>query len=130
METPPNPVSAQSEVSELRSQCAQLQQLVSSMLLILIVVSGTLSVFLLRQWRFVKAELASAQPAAVQMQTEHTNNLPFTQDFVKKVAEYGRTHPDFNPITLKYHLNDFLVKPGAAPVTSSLPSSLGTNLPK
>jgi hypothetical protein len=130
METSPNPVPPQSEVSELRGQCSQLQQLVSSMLLILIVVSGTLSVFLLRQWRFVKAELASAQPAAVQMLTEHTNSLAFTQDFLKKVAEYGRTHPDFNQITLKYHLNDFLVKPGSAPVTSSLPSSLGTNLPK
>jgi hypothetical protein len=130
METPQNPVPAQSEVSELRSQCAQLQQLVSSMLLILIVVSGTLSVFLLRQWRFVKAELDSAQPAALQMLTEHTNNLAFTQDFLKKIAEYGRTHPEFNPITDKYHLKDFLAKPGSAPVTSSLPSSPGTNLPK
>ena len=130
METPQNPVPTQSELGELRSQCAQLQQLVSSLLLILIVVSGTLSVFLLRQWRFVRAELASAQPAAAQILTEHTNNLPFTQDFLKKVAEYGRTHPDFNQITLKYHLNDFLTKPGSAPVTSSLPSSPGTNLPK
>jgi hypothetical protein len=130
METPQTPVPAQSEVSELRSQCAQLQQLVSSMLLILIVVSGTLSVFLLRQWRFVRAELAAAQPAAVQMLTEHTNSLAFTQNFLKQIAEYGRTHPDFNPITLKYHLNDFLAKPGTTPVTSSLPPSPGTNLPK
>jgi hypothetical protein len=130
METPPNPVPAQSDLSELRGQYAQLQQLVSSLLLILIVVSGTLSVFLLRQWSFVKAELASVQPAAVQMLTEHTNTYAFTQDFLKKMAEYGRTHPEFNPITDKYHLKDFLVKPGSAPVTSSLPSSPGTNLPK
>lgn len=130
METPSNPVPAQSELTELRGQYAQLQQLVSSMLLILIVVSGTLSIFLLRQWRFIKAELGSVQPAAVQMMTEHTNNLAFTQDFLKKMAEYGRTHPDFNYITVKYHLNDFLAKPGTAPVTSSLPSAPGTNLPK
>jgi hypothetical protein len=124
METSPNPVPVQSEASELRSQYEQLQQLVSSLLLILIVVSGTLSVFLLRQWRFVKAELSSVQPAAAQMQTEHNSSQPFTQDFLKKLAEYGRTHPDFAPISGKYRLNDFLAKPGSTSVTNSLPSSV------
>ena len=123
METTPNPAPTESGVSELRAQYEQLQQLVLSLLLILIVVSGTLSVFLLRQWRFVKAELGSMQPAAVQMMTEHTNSLAFTQDFLKKLAEYGRTHPDFAPITAKYHLNDFLAKPGSGSITSSLPTS-------
>lgn len=123
MDIPSTPASTSSEVTELRSQCDQLQQLVSSLLLILIVVSGTLSIFLLRQWRFVKAELGAVQPAAAQLMTEHSNSLAFTQDFLKKVAEYGRTHPDFAPITLKYHLGDFLAKPGTVPVTSTLPTS-------
>jgi hypothetical protein len=124
METSPNPAPVQSEASELRSQYEQIQQLVSSLLLILIVVSGTLSVFLLRQWRFVKAELSAVQSAAAQIQTEHNNSQAFTQDFLKKLAEYGRTHPDFAPISDKYHLNDFLAKPGTSSVTSSLPTSV------
>lgn len=123
MDTSPTSAPANSEVSDLRTQCEQLQQLVSSLLLILIVVSGTLSIFLLRQWRFVHAELGGMRPAAAQLLTEHTNTLAFTQDFLKKLAEYGRTHPDFAPITAKYRLNDFLVKPGSLPVTSSLPTS-------
>ncbi len=128
MDTSSTPATAQSEVSELRTKCEQLQQLVSSLLLILIVVSGTLSIFLLRQWRFVKAELGAVQPAAAQLLTEHTNTYAFTQDFVKKVAEYGRTHPDFAPISLRYGLGNFSAKPGSLAVTSSLPTS--PTLPK
>ena len=123
MDDLPNPTSSQSELSELRDQYNHLQQLVSSLLLVLIVISGTLTIFLLRQWRFVKAELDVVTPQAVQLLTEHTNNYAMTQDFVKKLAEYGRTHPDFSPITTRYHLNDLLSKPGTGSITSSLPAS-------
>lgn len=123
MDDLPNPTSSQPELSELRDQYHHLQQLVSSLLLVLIVISGTLTIFLLRQWRFVKAELDVVTPQAVQLLTEHTNNYAMTQDFVKKLAEYGRAHPDFSPIINKYHLNDLLSKPGTGSITSSLPAS-------
>jgi hypothetical protein len=119
-----HPTPAQPELGDLQAQCDSLQQLVSSLLLVLIVISGTLSIFLLRQWRFVKADLDERTPQAAQMLMEHTNNFAVTQDFVKKVAEYGRTHPDFGPIVAKYHLNDMLVKPGTASITSSLPAAV------
>lgn len=117
------PTPSQTELSELRSQYHQLQQLVTSVLLVLVVISGTLSIFLLRQWRFAKSELEAVAPTANQLIMEHTNNFALTQDFARKLAEYGRTHPDFAPIVLKYRLNDLLAKPGTAPITSSLPSS-------
>src|SRR5579862_6063193 len=108
------PVSTQSQpdLKDLQAQCDNLQQLVSSLLLLLIVVSGTLSIFLLRQWRFVQTETDALAPQAAQLMMEHTNNYAMTQDFVKKMAEYGRGHPDFSPIVAKYHLNDLLTKPG------------------
>jgi hypothetical protein len=118
-----HPTPGQPELRDLQAQCDSLQQLVSSLLLVLIVISGTLSIFLLRQWRFVKAELDERAPQAAQMLMEHTNNFAVTQDFVKKVAEYGRTHPDFGQIAAKYHLSDMLAKPGSGPVTSSLPAA-------
>jgi hypothetical protein len=123
MDNIPNPTGSQPELKELRDNCAYLQQLVSSLLLIIIVISGTLSVFLLRQWRFVRSELTAAEPAAMQLLTEYTNNRAGVEDFVKKLAEYGRGHPDFAPITDKYRLNDYLPKPGSAPVISSLPGA-------
>lgn len=120
------PTPSPAELNELRAQCRSLQQLVSSLLLVLIVISGTLTIFLLRQWRFSKAELEAIAPTAAAMITEYTNSYPMTQDFVKKLAEYGRTHPDFAPIAARYHLNDTVPKPGTGSVTSSLPASVSS----
>ena len=123
MENSPVSSSSQPDLKDLQAQCENLQQIVSSLLLVLIVVSATLSIYLLRQWRFVKAEVEGVTPQAVQMITEHTNSYAMTQDFVRKVAEYGRTHPDFAPIMDKYRLKESLPKPGTGSVTSSLPAS-------
>ncbi len=119
----PDPLPSQPELTELQSKYNHLQQLVSSLLLVLIVISGTLTIFLLRQWRFAKADLEAITPQATQLLMQYTNNYALSQDFVKKLADYGRTHPDFGPIVLKYHLNETLPKPGTGSITSSLPAS-------
>lgn len=124
MDNPPNPATSQSELSDLRAQYQQLQQLVSSILLVLIVISGTLTVFLLRQWRFVKTELDAVTPQAAQVLLNYSNNFAVSQDFAKKLAEYGRAHPDFTPIVNRYRLDALLPKPGAESITSSLPASV------
>ena len=121
MENLSNPPTVQPELKDLQEQCDQLRQLVSSLLLVLIVISGTLTIFLMRQWRFVKTELDTVTPPAMQLIMEHTNNYAMTQDFVRKLADYGRTHTDFAPIVAKYRLNDSLPKPGTTSVTGSLP---------
>ena len=119
----PNPDPAPSSQIDLQEQCNRLQQLVSSLLLVMIVISGTLSIFLLRQYRFVKAELDALTPQAAQISIEQTNYAAIAQDLGRKLAEYGRTHQDFAPIAAKYHLNDLLSKPGTTAITSSLPAS-------
>jgi hypothetical protein len=91
--------------------------------LVLIVISGTLGIFLLRQYKFAKTELDALTPAATQLISDYTNNYAMTQDFLKKLAEYGRTHQDFGPIVAKYHLDDALPKPGTTSPTNSLPAS-------
>ncbi len=123
MDNVTDPAPSQSELSDLRTQYNQLQNLVSSLLLVLIVISGTLTVFLLRQWRFVKADVEAVTPQVAQLEMQYTNNYALSQDFVKKLAQYGQTHPDFKYIVDKYRLNDALAKPGTAPITSSLPAS-------
>jgi len=121
----PSPTS-QSDLKGLHEQYESLQQLVSSLMLVLIVISGTLGIFLLRQYKFAKAELDAITPAATQLISDYTNNYAMTQDFLKKLAEYGRTHQDFGPIVAKYHLDDALPKPGTTPSTNSLPASAGS----
>jgi hypothetical protein len=108
---------------DLQSQYNRLQQLVSSLLLIMIVISGTLSIFLWRQYRFVNSELGVLAPQATQLAIEQTNYTAFVQDVARKLAEYSRTHPDFAPIAARYHLNDSAAKPGTTAITSSLPAS-------
>ena len=122
MDNPESQTSSQSQLSDLQAQCESLRQLVSSLLLVLFLVSGTLSIFLLRQWRFTKAQIDLMAPQANQILSEFNKNLPVMQDFIRKLTDYGKTHPDFSPIIAKYHLTDALGKPAAAPATNILPS--------
>lgn len=121
MDNPPASASPDPALNELRAQCDSLQQTVSSLLLVLIVISGTLTIFLMRQWRFVKSELDGILPAATQMVSDYTNSYAMTQNFLKQLAEYGQTHPDFGPVIAKYRLNEILPRAGASPATNSLP---------
>jgi hypothetical protein len=123
MENVPAATPPANELKDLQARCDQLQQLVFSLLLILIVVSGTLSVFLRRQWHSTQADLNAMQVAAAPLLAEYTNNHPGVEDFVRKLAEYGRTHPDFAPIMARYRLETYLGTPaGGASLTNSLPA--------
>jgi hypothetical protein len=126
MEANPAPTPAPTDLRDLQAQFNQLQQLITSLLLILIVISGTLTIFLLRQWRFSKAEVDSLTPAVIQLNAEHMNNYGYTQELARKLAEYGKSHPDFAQIVSNYNLNSFLANPGTASVMGSLPQSPAT----
>jgi len=94
-----------SGTNDLQAQYDALRHLVVSMLILVVVISGTLNIYLLRQWRSTSKDLAAIRPQAVQMVAEYQNKSgPLMNDFIKKVTEYGRTHPDFAPILAKYSL--------------------------
>jgi hypothetical protein len=101
----------QTDANDLQAQLSSLQHLVVSILILLVVLSGTLNIYLLRQWVWAKRELAGIRPQATQAIADYQRqSAPLMNDFVKKITDYGRTHPDFTPILAKYNL-----KPGAAP---------------
>ena len=102
---------AEPSLAELQNQMSALRHLVISVLILLVVISGTFSIYLLRQWRTTHKDLAAFRPQATQIISEYQRvSAPAMGDFVKKVTEYGRTHPDFAPVLVKYGL-----KPGGAP---------------
>lgn len=108
-------------VDDLQAQFDALRHLVVSILILVIVMSGTLNIYLLRQWRSVSKDLAGVRPQAAQMIADYQKVTgPLMTDFVKKLTEYGRTHPDFAPVLAKYN-----IKPagstGAAPVAPTAP---------
>src|SRR5437867_2480250 len=112
---------AQPDLNELQAQYEALRHLVVSILVLAVVVSGTLTIYLLRQYRFTHSELVQFRPGAVQMITEYQKiRGPVQDQFLYRLTEYGRTHPDFAPIMTKYGLKP-ATPSNAAPATASAP---------
>lgn len=117
----------QTGANDLQAQYDALQHLVVSTLILVVVISGTLNIYFLRQWRTASRDLAAIRPQASQMIAEYQKvSAPLMNDFVKKVTEYGKTHPDFAPILAKYNL-----KPAAsASATTTSPATAPATAPK
>jgi hypothetical protein len=125
MENLDNKTPLQAGDNDLQAQCDALRHLVNSMLILVIVISGTFNIYLLRQWRTTSKDLAGIQKQAEQMVAEYQRvSGPLMNDFVTKITEYGRTHPDFAPIMAKYNLKPAVATgaPASAPA-SSLPAA-------
>ena len=99
-----NKTPIQAGENDLQAQFDALRHLVTSTLILVIVVSGTFNIYLLRQWRTVSKELAQIRPQAAQIIADYQKSGPLMDDFVNKITEYGRTHADFAPIMAKYNL--------------------------
>jgi hypothetical protein len=114
MDTLENRPVEQSELLELRAQCQSLQQLVSALLVLVLIVAGALDIYLFRQWRMARAELKRRGPQMTQLVADYNRvSAPAIENFVKKLVEYERTHPDFTYILVKYNLKGT----GAPPAT-------------
>jgi hypothetical protein len=123
MDTLENKTSPPANANDLQAQYDALRHLVVSMLILVVVISGTLNIYLLRQWRSTSKDLEAVKPQAAQMIAEYQKSSPLMENFVKKITEYGRTHADFAPIMAKYGL-----KPTTP--TNSPPAMPATAAPK
>jgi hypothetical protein len=91
---------------DLQGQVESLRSLVNTILVLCLVISGTLNIYFLRQYRNAKADLSAIRPQATAMVAEYEKTTgPAMDEFVKKITEYGKTHADFAPIMNKYQLN-------------------------
>jgi hypothetical protein len=105
MNEPENRTPESSEIAELQGRCNTLNRQMGVLLVALFVVSGTLTVFLGVQSRRVGKNLQSIQPQAQMVIAASQKEAPVISSFMAKLVDYGRTHPDFAPIMVKYHLN-------------------------
>jgi hypothetical protein len=119
MENAENPQSdprPQPDVTELQEQFESLYHLVVSVLVLLIVVSGTLLIFILGQYRAVSRELEAIQPnTQAWIAQYHKVFGPQEDAFIKKLVEFGGTNADFQPVLARYGLKPPGL-PGAAPM--------------
>ncbi len=104
MDTLDGKTSVQPDSTDLQAQYDALRHLVVSILILVVVIIGTLNIYLLRQWRSTSKDLAAIRPQAAQIISDYQKSGPLIQDFIKKITEYGRTHPDFTPVLAKYGL--------------------------
>lgn len=127
MDTLEDRAPAQPGLTDWRDQFNALRHLIVSVMVLLLVVSGTFNLYLWKRWRDVSRELDGIRPQAAQLAQMvaglQKTEVPAMQDFVRKITEYGRMHPDFAPVMAKYN-----IKPagttGAAPTTAtSLPAA-------
>ncbi|MCU0783099.1 MAG: hypothetical protein MUF81_03445 [Verrucomicrobia bacterium] len=106
------------QAEDLKQQCVCLQRQMTTLLLALVIVSGTLSIFLWRQVRYARRDLEAMKPPATQMVQEFNQIRPGMDAFLAKVTEFGRTHADFAPILTKYRIP---MTTGAPPATVAAP---------
>ena len=95
----PVPSSGSSPAGELEQQVRSLQSLVSVALALMIVVSGSLLVYLWVQKRGLNAQLAEAQRAINDYEKVRGN---IYLHFVGNLQDYAKTHPDLNPLLEKF----------------------------
>jgi hypothetical protein len=111
-----NDLPAQIQGEPSPAQYDSLRQLVVSILVLLMVVSGTLNVFLLRQSSTSRQELEAIRPQVDAMVSQYQRSVgPAMDEFERKLVEFGRSHADFVPL-LSRHLS-------RVPTRGSAPSS-------
>jgi hypothetical protein len=89
---------------ELNSQVSALQRQVFILLVALVCVSGTLTIFLYRQARLSGKDIDAIKPQAEQVIGVYNQNQVMMTKFVEQLVAYGKTHPDFQPVLRKYGL--------------------------
>jgi hypothetical protein len=120
-----NPAPIQTSPVDLRAEFNSLRQLAVSLLILVFVLSGTLNLYLLRQYRSLTKELAEKGPQLERLALEYQKGVPFMTNVVARLTEYGRTHPDYVPVLTKYGF-----KPGGATKPApAAPSSLAPASP-
>ena len=91
-----------------RSQIAALRTQLFTMLMALIVVSGTLTIYLYRQSSLAGKDLNQVK----KLSNEVSHNEVALKEFVNKLEAYGQKHPNFEPILRKYGITG---QPAVAP---------------
>ena len=92
---------------ELTDQVVALRHQVFTLLLALVVIGGTLTVYLYRQASIASKDIAAFKPQASQISQSldaFKRDQPAMEAFLNQLRAYGVTHPDFQPILKKYGL--------------------------
>jgi type II secretory pathway component PulF len=97
------------------AEIAALKNQVFTLLVALIVVSGTLTVYLYRQASLTRKDMALIQQQGKQITAVLNQNEAVVSTFVTRLMAYGEKHSDFVPVLKKYGLAPGAGVPAATP---------------
>lgn len=103
----------------------------TTLLLAMVVLSGTLTVYLYQQQRYAVQDRDVTKQAVTQLlQGFQQQQKPIMENFLGKLQEYGKTHPNFVPLLTKYgYTGQTAVVTAPAPATGT-PQTAPTVPPK
>lgn len=104
-----NPDPADTSSDDVNSEITALRSQVFNLLVALVVVSGTLTLFLYRQASIQGKDL----DAAKQQINAYTQAEPALKQFVEQLGAYGMTHQDIRPLLGKYGIAPAPAQPAA-----------------
>jgi len=118
-----SPGIAGSELTELKEQCAQLQAQAHNLRLAQLIVALVVAGFFWVEARRNGQTLEAMRPQAAQIAEVTKKQKPAIDDFVNRLVEFGRTHPDFVPILTKHRISTTTApaKPGVTPAALATP---------
>ncbi|HEX9045409.1 MAG TPA: hypothetical protein VF988_00160 [Verrucomicrobiae bacterium] len=106
-------------MNDNNNEIATLKNQVFTLLVALIVVSGTLTVYLYRQVSMAGKDYAQGQQQSQQLAAVISQNEAAITVFVNKLVAYGEKHPDFVPVLKKYNIEP---RPGI-PAGATIPAT-------
>lgn len=118
--TPAASADAQSVAIAIISLRAQLQ----ATLIIMIMISGALNLYLLRQWLNARKDLAAVEPQVSQMVGEYQRmTVPLVSKFLSQLTDFSKVHPDFQPILARYRIQAVTNETAAAKAQPAKPAA-------
>ena len=99
-ELPANPASSQTAALEsLQQACQSLRTLIDTVLVILLVLTWSVNIFLLKQLSLVRNEVEERQRFIAEYEK---NTVPLMGEFLTRLQGFTKTNPDFTNILHKY----------------------------
>ena len=106
------------DASPLQAQLEDLRHLLISVLILLVVVSGTFSVFLLRHWTQTRRDLAAYRIEESPLIEAYNKQAgPQMDAFIEKLKEYSRTNQNVAQMLARYGIT-----PTGAPASTKTPT--------
>ena len=101
--------------NQLAQAVETLRRQFQTTLIILIILSGAINLYLLRQFTTLRKEIAVVEPQVKKMASDFERvTRPLMNSFLKQLTDYAQTHPDFRPLLAKYNIQRTPASAGTA----------------